>query len=130
MTHACMATSNITASYNSIDNKLLLYSSTQVPFLYQRDMANALKMNPSDIRIIQPVIGGGFGSKLDMYPYEPICALLSMKSGRPVQIIFSREEEFIASPTRQAMTIEITAGADKKGKFTFREAGLLTDARG
>jgi xanthine dehydrogenase molybdenum-binding subunit len=127
MTHACMATSNITAHYTKTDGKLLLYSSTQVPFLYQRDMAHALKMNPSDIRVIQPVIGGGFGSKLDMHPFEPICALLSIKTGRPVQILYSREEEFIASPTRQPMEIELTAGVDKKGNFTFREIEIIKD---
>lgn len=127
MTHACMGTSNITASYDKLTRKLLLYSSTQVPFLYQRDMAHALKMNPSDIRIIQPVIGGGFGSKLDMHPFEPICATLSMKTGRPVQILYSREEEFIASPTRQPMVIDITAGVDKNGMFTFREINIVKD---
>ncbi len=127
MTHACMATSNITASFNPVDKKLLLYSSTQVPFLYQRDMAHALKMNPSDIRVIQPIIGGGFGSKLDMLPFEPICALLSIKTGRPVQILYSREEEFIASPIRQPMVIDITAGVDKKGNFTFREINIVKD---
>jgi xanthine dehydrogenase molybdenum-binding subunit len=127
VTHACMATSNITACYNKADGKLLLYSSTQVPFLYQRDMAHALKMNPSDIRIIQPIIGGGFGSKLDMYPFEPICALLSMKTGRPVQMLYTREEEFLASPTRQPMEIELTAGVDKDGNFTFREVNILKD---
>ncbi len=127
MTHACMATSNITASFNLIDKKLLLYSSTQVPFLYQRDMAHALKMNPSDIRVIQPVIGGGFGSKLDMHPFEPICALLSIKTGKPVQILYTREEEFIASPIRQPMEIELTAGVDKAGNFTFREINIVKD---
>ncbi len=127
MTHACMATSNITADYNNIDKKLLLYSSTQVPFLYQRDMAHALKMNPSDIRVIQPVIGGGFGSKLDMHPFEPICALLSIKTGKPVQILYSREEEFIASPIRQPMVIDLTAGVDKDGHFTFREINIIKD---
>lgn len=127
MTHACMATSNITAHYNNVDKKLLLYSSTQVPFLYQRDMAHALKMNPSDIRVIQPIIGGGFGSKLDMHPFEPICALLSIKTGKPVQIIYSREEEFIASPIRQPMEIELTAGVDKNGNFTFREINIVKD---
>jgi len=74
VTHCCLATSSITADYSKTENRLTLYSATQVPFLYQRDIAHALKMNPSDIRIIQPVIGGGFGSKLDMYPFEPICA--------------------------------------------------------
>lgn len=127
MTHACMATSNITASFNPVDKKLLLYSSTQVPFLFQRDMAHALKMNASDIRVIQPVIGGGFGSKLDMHPFEPICALLSITTGKPVQILYSREEEFIASPIRQPMEIELSAGVDEKGNFTFREINIVKD---
>lgn len=127
MTHACMGTSNITADYHRTEGKLILYSSTQVPFLYQRDMAHALKMNPSDIRVIQPVIGGGFGSKLDMYPFEPLCAILSMKTGRPVQILYNREEEFLASPTRQPMVIELTAGVNKSGHFTFREIEVLKD---
>ena len=127
VTHCCMATSNITADYNPITKRLTLYSSTQVPFLYLRDMAHTLKINPSEIRVIQVVIGGGFGSKLDMYPFEPIAAVLSMKTGRPVQILFDREEEFIASPTRQNMVIDITAGADKNGKFTFRDVNILKD---
>ncbi len=113
VTHACMATSNITASFDNLSGRLTLWSSTQVPFLYQRDIAHALKMEPSKIRVIQPVIGGGFGSKLDMHPFEPICALLSMKTLKPVQILFSREEEFILSPTRQPMTIELSTGVDK-----------------
>ncbi|MCC6721039.1 MAG: xanthine dehydrogenase family protein molybdopterin-binding subunit [Bacteroidia bacterium] len=127
VTHACMGTSNITAHFDKLSGKLVLYSSTQVPFLYQRDMAHALKMNPSDIRIIQPVIGGGFGSKLDMYPFEPICALLSIKTGKPVQIIYSRQEEFIASPTRQPMIIDIACGADKDGNFTYRDIKIIKD---
>lgn len=127
VTHACMATSNITADFNKLDGRLTLWSSTQVPFLYQRDIAHALKMEPSKIRIIQPVIGGGFGSKLDMHPFEPICCLLAMKAGKPVQILYSREEEFILSPTRQPMIIELTTGADENGKFTFREVEIIKD---
>lgn len=127
MTHCCLATSNITADFSPLTKRLTLYSSTQVPFLYQRDMAHTLKLNPSDIRIVQVVIGGGFGSKLDMYPFEPIAAVLSMKTGRPVQVLFSREEEFIASPTRQAMVIDVSAGADKNGRFTFRDVSIIKD---
>ena len=127
VTHCCLGTSTITADYSKAEKRLTLYSSTQVPFLYQRDMAHALKMEPSNIRIIQPVIGGGFGSKLDMYPFEPICALLSIKTGLPVQITYNREEEFIASPTRQPMVIDLTTGADEKGRFTFREVNIIKD---
>lgn len=127
VTHCCLATSNITADYSILDGRLTLYASTQVPFLYQRDIARALKMDPSRIRIVQPVIGGGFGSKLDMYPFEPICAFLSMKTGRPVQLLYDREEEFVASPTRQPMTIDLTSGADVEGRFTFREVRIIMD---
>ena len=127
VTHCCLATCSITADYSKTEDRLTLHSVTQVPFLYQRDIANALKMEPSKIRIIQPVIGGGFGSKLDMYPYEPICALLSMKVGRPVQIVYSRQEEFLASPTRQPMVMDVTTGADEKGRFTFREVKIIKD---
>lgn len=125
--HCCLETSAITADYSKTEGRLTLYSLTQVPFLYQRDMARALKMDPSNIRIIQPAIGGGFGSKLDMYPYEPICALLSIKSGKPVQIVYDRKEEFIASPTRQPMVMDVITGADEKGKFTFREVKIIKD---
>lgn len=127
VTHCCLGTSNITADYSKLNGNLTLWSSTQVPFLYQRDIAHALKMDPSKIRIIQPIIGGGFGSKLDMHPFEPICALLSIKTGRPVQLLFDREEEFIASPTRQPMIIDLTTGIDEKGKFTFREVHITLD---
>ncbi|MBM2814255.1 MAG: putative xanthine dehydrogenase, molybdenum binding subunit [Ignavibacteria bacterium] len=127
VTHCCMATSNMTADYSPTDGRLTLYSTTQVPFLYQRDIARALKMEPSKIRIIQVVIGGGFGSKLDMSPYEPICALLSIKTGQPVQLIFSREEEFIASPTRQPMVFDCSFGADEQGRFTFRDVKIIMD---
>ncbi len=66
VTHCCLETCAITADYSEAENRLTLYSLTQVPFLYQRDMAKVLKMEPSNIRVIQPVIGSGFGSKLDM----------------------------------------------------------------
>ncbi|MDO8366668.1 MAG: xanthine dehydrogenase family protein molybdopterin-binding subunit [Saprospiraceae bacterium] len=127
VTHACMATSNITADYSPLTGRLTLWASTQVPFLYLRDMAHALKMAPSNIRVVQPVIGGGFGSKLDMLPFEPICALLAIKTAKPVQLLYSREEEFLASPTRQPMVIDLTTGADEQGKFTFRAVEIIMD---
>ncbi|MCP4931229.1 MAG: molybdopterin-dependent oxidoreductase, partial [Candidatus Marinimicrobia bacterium] len=127
VTPACMAPSNITATYSAIDGQLTLYSSTQVPFLYQREMSQVLKMDPSKIRVIQPIIGGGFGSKLDIHPFEPICALLSIKTGQPVQILFNREEEFHHSAIRQSMVINLTTGADRDGKFTFREVEVIKD---
>lgn len=125
--HACMAPSNITADYSPVNGILTLYSSTQVPFLYQREISQVLKIDPSQIRVIQPVIGGGFGSKLDLHPFEPICALLSMKAGQPVQILYNREEEFQYSAIRQSMVVDLTTGVTKEGEFTFREAKIIKD---
>ncbi|MFQ6677572.1 MAG: xanthine dehydrogenase family protein molybdopterin-binding subunit [Fidelibacterota bacterium] len=123
----CLSPSSITASYSVENDILTLHSSTQVPFLYQREISHVLKMDPSKIRVIQPIIGGGFGTKLDIHPFEPICALLSMKTGKPVQVLFSREEEFHHSAIRQSMVIDLTTGADKNGRFTFREVKVTKD---
>jgi CO/xanthine dehydrogenase Mo-binding subunit len=67
VTHCCMGVSGIIAEFDASGN-LLLYSNTQVPFLHKREFAEILNMDPARIRIIQPPIGGGFGSKLDIYP--------------------------------------------------------------
>jgi xanthine dehydrogenase molybdenum-binding subunit len=91
-------------------------------------MADVLGMSGSDIRIIQPTIGGAFGSKLDLYPYEIICAHLARIAGRPVRISFTRMEEFCCTPTRQPAIIESEAGVDADGKLTFREAHIILDA--
>ena len=65
--HCCLGTCGIVASFDA-RGKLTLHSVTQVPFLYRRDMAAIVGVPPEDIRVIQVTIGGGFGSKLDIYP--------------------------------------------------------------
>ncbi|MEI8323798.1 MAG: molybdopterin cofactor-binding domain-containing protein, partial [Betaproteobacteria bacterium] len=106
VTHCCMGVSGVIAEFDARGN-LTLHSNTQVPFLHKREFAEILGMDPSRIRIIQPPIGGGFGSKLDIYPFEPICVFLAKATDRPVKLVFSREEEFIASPTRQPVLLRL-----------------------
>jgi xanthine dehydrogenase molybdenum-binding subunit len=112
------------------DGKLTLYSQTQYPFIMKMDIAPALGVHPGDIRIIQPPVGGAFGSKLDVYPYEPICIFLAQKTRRPVKLMFSREEEFVASPTRQPVEFKIRAGMTKDGTLTFRDVECLLNNGG
>ena len=126
VTHCCMGTSFCLASF-SPSADLTIWSSTQMPFLYQRDLSMALGMPASKIRVIKTTIGGAFGSKLDMYPFEPICVLLAQKTGRPVRIAFSREEEFVASPTRQPVICDIKSGARKDGTLTARQVSMILD---
>ncbi len=129
VTHCCMGVSGAVAQFDS-DGNLTVYSQTQVPFLYKKDIAPVIGVRPEKIRVIQPVIGGGFGSKLDIYPFEPICILLARAAGRPVKLIYSREEEFIASPTRQPVELTIRSGVRKDGTLTFRDVKTLHDNGG
>jgi xanthine dehydrogenase molybdenum-binding subunit len=126
VTHCCMGTSCAIADYDH-NGKLTIWTQTQYPYNYKMDLAPALGINPGDIRVIQPPVGGAFGSKLDVYPYEPIAALLAKKTGRPVKVIYSREEEFKASPTRQSAIIHLRTGCTRDGTLTFRTADVLMD---
>jgi len=126
VTHCCMGVSGVIAEFDAGDN-LLLYSNTQVPFLHKREFAEQLNIDPGRIRIIQPPIGGGFGSKLDIYPFEPIAIFLAKSTKRPVKLIFTREEEFIASPTRQPVLLKLRSGCRKDGALTFRAVETLHD---
>ena len=126
VTHCCMGVSGMIAEFQA-NGRLLLYSNTQVPFLHKREFAEILEMDPGDIHIIQPPIGGGFGSKLDIYPFEPICVFLARAARCPVKLIYTREEEFIASPTRQPVVLTLRSGCRKDGTLTFRTCTTLHD---
>jgi xanthine dehydrogenase molybdenum-binding subunit len=76
VTHCCMGTSCAIADFDT-NGKLTIWTQTQYPYNYKLDLAPALGIQPGDIRVIQPPIGGAFGAKLDVYPYEPIAALLA-----------------------------------------------------
>jgi xanthine dehydrogenase molybdenum-binding subunit len=126
VTHCCMGVSGVIAEFDPGGN-LLLYSNTQVPFLHKREFAELLGIDPGRIRIIQPPIGGGFGSKLDIYPFEPIAIFLAKITKRPVKLVFTREEEFVASPTRQPVLLKLRSGCRKDGTLTFREVETVHD---
>ncbi|MGB3904775.1 MAG: molybdopterin cofactor-binding domain-containing protein [Anaerolineae bacterium] len=126
VTHCCLGTCFCLASFSS-SGDLTVWSSTQMPFLYQRDLSMALGIPATKIRVIKAAIGGGFGSKLDMYPFEPICVFLAQKAGCPVKITFTREEEFIASPTRQPVICDIKSGVKKEGTLLAREVRMILD---
>ena len=126
VTHCCMGTSCAIADFDH-NGKLTIWTQTQYPYNYKMDLAPALGISPGDIRVIQPPVGGAFGSKLDVYPYEPIAALLAKKTGRPVKVMYSREEEYKAAPTRQAAIIHMRTGCTRDGTLTFRSADVLLD---
>ncbi len=129
VTHCCMGTSGAIALFDAADN-LTIYSNTQIPSLAQKDFLEALGsmgLENKRVRVIKPIIGGGFGSKLDTYAYEHIAILLAHKCKKPVKIVFDRVEEFYATSTRQPTVIYIKQGCDKNGKLTFRDMRMVLD---
>ncbi len=124
--HSCMGPCASIAEWLP-NGTLLMRTPTQVPFLYQRDMAGILGLQGSQVTVKQPYIGGGFGAKLDLYPYEAIAAFLAKKADRPVKIEYDRRDEFLYSPVRSPMVVDLKTGCTKDGRLTVRSAFAVSD---
>lgn len=103
--------------------RLVVVSSTQVPFHVRRILSHALEIPKARIRIVKPRLGGGFGAKQtvvsEVYP-----AIVTMKTGKPAKILYTRYESQIASSPRHAMEVTVRMGAMKDG--TIRGIDLYT----
>ncbi|MCF8087267.1 MAG: xanthine dehydrogenase family protein molybdopterin-binding subunit [Desulfotignum sp.] len=132
VTHCCMGTSGAVALFDASEN-LTIYTNTQIPSLAQKDFLESLKamgLKNKRVRVIKPIIGGGFGSKLDTYAYEHVAILLAYACRKPVKMVFDRVEEFKATSTRQPTVTYIKQGCDKNGKLTFRDMRMVLDNGG
>jgi CO/xanthine dehydrogenase Mo-binding subunit len=108
-------------------DRVTVWSSTQVPYAARAGVAHVLEIPQSRVRIVVPLLGGGFGSKCDFH-YEGHVAALARAAGRPVKLVFSREEEFIAPDhRREGMVIELETGARSDGTLVARRGRLVLD---
>ena len=126
VTTCCLETMVAIAEWDPRD-AVCMWSTTQVPFLYQRELAGALGITGDRIRVLQPPVGGNFGRGLDLYPIDVIAALLARRVGRPVKVELERLEEFVASPTREPCTVRLRTAADLSGRLLAREAHVTID---
>jgi putative selenate reductase molybdopterin-binding subunit len=101
-------------------------SSTQVPYLARRALCEIFDLAPDKVRVFCERVGGGFGGKQEMF-VEDILALAALKTGRPVKLEFTREEQFIATSTRHPMRVTVKAGAEKDGKLTALQLDVLSN---
>ncbi len=125
--HAAIETIGSVAQYGP-RGKLTLWMNTQTLFMARGRIAWALDMSESDIRIIQPAVGGGFGGKSCDDNNALICALLARASGRPVKLINTREEEFLAgSRPRVPMRIHVKLGFTRDGLVQAKQLRLIAD---
>ena len=108
-------------------DRVMVWTSSQTPFAARSGVAETLAIPESNVRIIVPLLGGGFGSKCDFH-YEAHVAALARATGRPVKLVFSREEEFIAPDhRRESIAIELETGARHDGTLVARRARLVLD---
>jgi len=117
---------HVVISYWDEDDRLVIRSSTQVPFHARRVLAPVLGLPMKRIRVIKPRIGGGFGGKQEIL-VEDIAAHLTIATGRPVKIEYTRAEEFTSARSRHPMRIHMKTGVKRDGTITANEMTVLTD---
>jgi CO/xanthine dehydrogenase Mo-binding subunit len=108
-------------------DRVTVWSSTQVPFAARAGVAEVLQIPQSNVRVIVPLLGGGFGAKCDFH-FEGHVAALARAARRPVKLVFSRREEFVAvDHRREGMVIELETGARKDGTLVARRGRVILD---
>ncbi|MFT5285908.1 MAG: 4-hydroxybenzoyl-CoA reductase subunit alpha [Planctomycetota bacterium] len=111
----------------SPEGLLTVWSSTQISHYVHRALARVLELPETRIRVIQPNLGGAFGGKSDPFSLEFCVAKLSMITGRPVKMLWTREEVFYAHRGRHPMHMHYRSGATKDGKLVASDAKILID---
>ena len=108
-------------------NRILVTSSTQIPHIVRRVVAQALGIEWGRVRVIKPYIGGGFGNKQDVL-YEPLCAWLSLEcGGHLVKLDVPREETFVSNRVRHAIRSHIISWVRPDGTFAARKLEAFSD---
>ena len=108
-------------------DRVTVWTSTQVPYAARSGVAHVLQIPESHVRVVVPLLGGGFGSKCDFH-FEGHVAALARAAGRPVKLVFTREEEFVAPDhRREGMVIELETGARRDGTLVARRGRLVLD---
>ncbi|MBE7435806.1 MAG: molybdopterin-dependent oxidoreductase [Anaerolineales bacterium] len=117
---------HVCVTYWDEDDRLVIRTSTQVPFHVRRMLAPVLGLPVKRIRVIKPRIGGGFGGKQEVL-MEDVAAHLTIATKRPVIYEYNREEEFIAARSRHPMRVKMKTGIKKDGTITANEMYALSD---
>lgn len=109
------------------DGRLTIYTPTQVGHYLHRALADVMRMPMHRIRVVKPIVGGAFGGKSDPFPHEMIASMLARQCGKPVKILFDREEVFLTNHGRHPTIYKIKVACDKQGKLTALDANSLID---
>ena len=132
VTHAAMEPHCTLASFEMDPHtgkpgRLTVWSSTQVPYYLQHKLALVLELPMSQIRVIKPLVGGGFGGKSEVIPLEIIAAVAARAARAPVKITYTREEVFWAHRGRPRTIIDLKTGVRKDGRITAVACKVIQD---
>ena len=116
--------------YYDPSGKLTVWSATQVPHYLHRELARVLDLDVAKVRVIQPPVGGAFGGKSEPFDLEFCVAKLAMSTGRPVKILYTREEVFYAHRGRHPMLMRYKTGASRDGHIKAVDANTVIDGGG
>lgn len=117
---------HITITYWDEDERLVVRTSTQVPFHARRMLAPLIGLPVKRIRVIKPRIGGGFGGKQEML-IEDLAAHLTLATNRPVRLEYSREQEFTSSRSRHPMYVTFKVGVMNDGTIRALDMNVVSD---
>ena len=106
---------------------LEVWSATQVPHYLQREIARVLGLDVAKVRVVQPAVGGAFGGKSEPFDLEFCVALLAVRTGRPVKILYTREEVFYSHRGRHPMKMTYRVGASRDGRILAVDAKTILD---
>jgi CO/xanthine dehydrogenase Mo-binding subunit len=123
--HAMLEPHTVNARLDYQD-RLVLYSSTQTPIHVRRILSQTLEVPLSRIRVIKPRVGGGFGGKQALHG-EMLVSAVTLKTGKPSKMVYSRKEVFESSCSRHPMRFDITLGASKEGILESIDCRVLSD---
>ena len=123
--HTALETIGCVAQW--VNERVTMWCNTQTPFLARGRYAGALGVPESQVRVIQTAVGGGFGGKSGDDNASVVCALLARRAGRPVKLIHTREEEFLASHPRMPMRYWVRLGFSRAGRVLAKEIRMIAD---
>ncbi len=132
VTHAAMEPHSTLASFELDPHtgqmgRLTVWSSTQVPYYLQHKLSLVLEMPMSQIRVIKPLVGGGFGGKSEIIPLEVIAAVAARAARAPVKVTYTREEVFWAHRGRPRTIVDLKTGVKNDGRVTSVACKVIQD---
>jgi 4-hydroxybenzoyl-CoA reductase subunit alpha len=112
------------------EGRITIWTSTQTPYIVQCLLASTLGIPENHVRVIKPAVGGGFGGKMELRPWEFCAAFLARKLGRPVRFVLSRAEELATGRRRHPMKIRSKVGFKRDGTIVAKDFEVYLDGGG